>query len=136
MATPTVFNSDMLRDMMKAVEGFGPAQTLLVSRGMRAQMEVERRAAAPFATPDNTIYAGYTQSYAGFPVETIDIPPEQVFDWSGCRSPSRAKRRHARGIPQRVKVTHRERAFLIDKRALTDWSNRYDRMTMKMLLGE
>lgn len=36
----------------------------------------------------------------GMPV--FSIPPSYKEDWSGCRSPSRAKRRRARGFPQRV----------------------------------
>lgn len=36
-------------------------------------------------------------------VETIHAVGELVEDWSGCRSPSRAKRREWRGFPQHVK---------------------------------
>lgn len=139
MATPTTFNSDMLLEMMRAVNDIEPLPSLLVSRGMRARLEADHSANAPTFT-DNPIFPGYTPRYMGLPVETFDIPPEEVFDWSGCRSPSRAKRRHARGIPQRVKITYRERAFLFDRRVLNDiagsFDRMFDRMVVKMLYGE
>lgn len=135
MAIQTSMSADLLREMMRAIDDMKPAQSLLVSSGVRAQLEADHRANAPTLT-DNPIFAGYTQRYMGLPVETFDIPPEEVFDWSGCRSPGRAKRRHARGIPQRVKITYRERAFLFDRRVLTDFMNRFDRMAVKMLYGD
>jgi len=101
MATPTVFDSDMLRMLVEAVKDYEPRQSLLVST-----------------------------------VEVHDIPPEQVFDWSACRSPARAQRRYRQGHPQRVKISYRERAFLFDKRVLTYWTNSYERMAVKMMLGE
>ena len=136
MATQTTFTADMLKEMMKAVEDYRSSQSLFVSGGMRRQMEATVRSNAPTLT-DNPILSGYTESFLGIiPFETVDIPPEEVIDWSGCRSPSRAKRRHARGIPQRVKITYRERAFLLDKSVLTDFAIRFDRMAVKMLLVE
>lgn len=137
MATPTKFDSDMLRKMAEAVSACELRQSLLVSGGMLAQIKASSRANSP-AISSNPIFDGYgyQQSYMGFPVEVHDIPPEQVFDWSACRSPSRARRRYKQGHPQRVKITYRERAFLFDKRVLIDWTNRFDRMAVQMMLGE
>lgn len=67
------------------------------------------------------------------------LPPEEVFDWSECRSPSRAKRRYARGLLQRVKVAHNEVALLINEdtftRAAANAAERIDTMFMKQLYG-
>lgn len=116
MATPTTFTSDILKDMAKAIEDFRPRQSLMMSAGFRRALAKE---AAPIIVDGgNPLLSGYAQTYAGIPVEMFDIPPEEVIDWSGCRSPSRAKRRHARGIPQRIKVEYRERAYLINRNAL------------------
>jgi hypothetical protein len=74
--------------------------------------------------------------YLGMPFEVADIPPERVEDWSGCRSPARAKRRAKQGYPQRVTVTYRERAFLVDDRVLAGmrgFAGRLDRMMVKAL---
>lgn len=135
MATPSAFDGDMLRKMIEAVRTYEPRQSLLVSSGMLDRLKSAHSANAPTAV-GNPIFAGYQQSYAGFPVEVHDIPPEQVFDWSACRSPARAMRRYRQGHPQRVKITYRERAFLFDKRILTDWTNRYERMAVQMMFGE
>lgn len=119
MAMPSEFNSDMLKQMVKALEDFSPPpqQSLMMSAGFRRALAKE---APPIigAGERNPLFQGYTQSYVGIPVETFDIPPEEVIDWSGCRSPSRAKRRHARGIPQRIKIQYLERAYLINRDAL------------------
>ncbi len=117
MATPTTFTADMLAQMMKAVDEYAPRQSLLMSAGFRREVLAASKPAAPKGH-SNLLLGDYTQSYAGIPIETFDIPPEEVIDWSGCRSPSRAKRRHARGIPQRIKVEYRERAYLINRDAL------------------
>lgn len=69
------------------------------------------------------------------PIRTFDIPKQQRFDWSGCRSPSRAKRRHARGIPQRVKVTEHDVAYLVNEDALLHMRRGWERMTAKILYG-
>lgn len=135
MATPSAFDDDMLRKMIESVRTYEPRQSLLVSSGVLAQLKSAASSNASHAA-DNLIFHGYQQSYAGFPVEVHDIPPEQVFDWSACRSPARARRRYRQGHPQRVKITYRERAFLFDKRGLTDWVNRYERMAVQMMLGE
>lgn len=119
MATPSTFTADMLKDMAKALDDYKPRQSLLMSAGFKR----EAMARFPLARPDvsdNPLIADYTttQSFMGIPVERFDIPPEEVIDWSGCRSPSRAKRRHARGIPQRIKIELRERAYLVNRDAL------------------
>ena len=117
MAIPSEFNSDMLAQMTKALENYQPRQSPMMSAGFR-------RALAKEAPPimgtgeGNPLLQGYTQSFHGMEVEAFDIPPEEFIDWSGCRSPSRAKRRHARGIPQRIKIQYRERAYLINRDAL------------------
>lgn len=117
MAIPGEFNSDILKDMVKALDDWQPRQSLLMSAGFRKALAKE---SPPIigTGQGNSLLHGYTQSYAGFPVETFEIPPEEVIDWSGCRSPSRAKRRHARGIPQRIKIEYRQRAYLIARDAL------------------
>lgn len=143
MATPTAFTSDMLReivrDMDKLADGAGygasPMKSLLVSRGARERMMAEFRAAAPVSTGDQLV-SGFTQTFMGIPIEAVDIPPEEVLDWSGCRSPSRAKRRHAQGKPQRVKATYRDRAFLVDRRALMGLGRDLDRMMVQAFFDE
>jgi hypothetical protein len=119
MATPSEFNSDMLKQMVKALADFSPPprQSLMMSAGFRKALA---RETPPIigAGDGNPLLHGYTQSYVGIPVEPFAIPPEEVIDWSGCRSPSRAKRRHAQGIPQRIKIEYRERAYLINRDAL------------------
>lgn len=119
MATPSEFNFDVLKQMAKAMEDFSPPpqQSLLMSAGFRRALAKEAPTFAGVGD-SNPLFHGYTQSYAGIAVEKFDIPPEEVIDWSGCRSPSRAKRRHARGIPQRIKIEYRERAYIINKDAL------------------
>jgi len=119
MAVPSEFNSDMLAQMAKALEDYQPRQSLLMSAGFRrhAMARIPPSKPAGHSNPLLTDYT-ITQQFMGIPVERFDIPPEEVIDWSGCRSPSRAKRRHARGIPQRIKVEYRERAYLINRDAL------------------
>ncbi len=126
MATPSTFTADMLKDMAKALDEYKPRQSLLVSAGFRREAMAVIKPAVP-EVRDNPLFAGYTQSFVGLPVETFNIPPEEVIDWSGCRSPSRAKRRHARGFPQRIKIEHRERAYLINRDALAkSWGRELD----------
>jgi len=117
MATPTAFTADMLKEMAEALEDYQPRQSLLMSAGFREALAKEAPAIIGTGR-SNPLIEGYTQSYAGISIVPADIPPEEVIDWSGCRSPSRAKRRHARGIPQRIKVEYRDRAYLINRRAL------------------
>lgn len=117
MATPSVFTSDVLKDIMKTLDDFHPRQSLLMSAGFRKSLAKE---SPPIigTVQSNPLLQGYTQSYHGIEVVPVDIPPDEVIDWSGCRSPSRAKRRHARGIPQRIKIEYRDRAYLINREAL------------------
>ena len=126
MATPTTVTADMLNDIAKALDEYWPRQSLLTSAGFRREAVAAIKPAVPEVS-NNPLFARYTQSFVGLPVETFDIPPEEVIDWSGCRSPSRAKRRHARGIPQRIKIEYRERAYLINRDALAmRWGREMD----------
>ena len=133
--------SDMVTEMLKAAgdlvggeHAFRQRQTLLVSPGWKREML--GRMAKASASP--VIGAEYMVSrYMGMPFEVMDIPRERVEDWSGCRSPARAKRRAKLGHPQRVKVTYRERAFVVDKAALSlEVMGRFDRMAVEALFGE
>lgn len=119
MATPTTFTADMLKDMAKALEDYRPRESLMMSAGFRREVAARLPVVKPEISTD-PLMSDYTimQEFMGIPVETFDIPPEEVIDWSGCRSPSRARRRHARGIPQRIKIEYRERAYLINRDAL------------------
>lgn len=135
MATPTSLTADMLRDMAKLVEDYQPRQYLLASAGFRRELAKHAEFAAPRQS-HNPLFEGYALSYGGISTEPIDIPPEKVIDWSGCRSPSRAKRRHARGIPQRIKVELRERAYLIDRNKLTALARDLDARMIAAVLGK
>jgi len=44
-------------------------------------------------------------SLFGIPVVSSPYASALQFDWTGCRSPSRARRRYKQGHPQRVKIT-------------------------------
>ena len=128
-------NADMLRDMMRAINEYRPEpSTFLLSSGNRDAL---RRAAEPTfkLNNDNPLFAGQLASYHGFSLNVVDIPKEKVFDWSGCRSPARAKRRYAKGHPQRVKVTEREVAYLVDTSVLRRYADYTDRVIMKALIG-
>lgn len=52
----------------------------------------------------------------GLQVQTSLHMTREIVDWSGCRSPSRARRRMALGHPQRVvtRVVPRRDAVLVD----------------------
>lgn len=112
-----------------------PAPTFLLSSGNRDAL---RRAAGPTFDElnNNPLRDGLVNSYHGFAVTVVDLPKEKVFDWSGCRSPARAKRRHARGYPQRVKITERDVAYLVDASVLRGFAHDFDRMAMKALMGD
>ena len=122
MAIPTDgFTPEMLKKMAEMVNEYREPPNLFVSRGWRDALAVEARTFKPSrAELPNPLLTGYTTSYASIPCHVVDIPPEEVIDWSGCRSQSRAKRRHAKGIPQRIKITYRERAYLVDRKAIAD----------------
>lgn len=117
MATPPdTFSLDSIRTLLQAhPDLMSPRQSLFLSSGYRDAVKAEFSVAE-----SNPLYQS-AMSYVGIPVRTFDIPKQKVYDWSGCRSPSRAKRRHARGIQQRVKITERDVAYLIDERALSSW---------------
>jgi hypothetical protein len=137
MATPTDgFSGDLLKQIMqsiKSIEINQPRQSLLASAGFKRDL-VKHAELIKAPTDANPLMAGYTQSFAGIEIVPMTIPPEEVIDWSGCRSPSRAKRRHARGIPQRIKVEHRERAYLIDREAIaSSMAMRFERMALSAL---
>lgn len=121
-------------DMLAAIEQFKvmpPLQTLMVSPRMRASLEAEKFKTAPSLAP-----AEYSsKTFMGIGFEVCDIPPEVVYDWSGCRSPARAQRRHKLGYPQRVKITHKEVAYLVDKEALRRMTDDWERRAIKMMLG-
>lgn len=140
MAIPSVFTFDMLKEMQESIERLSNDsmmhKSLLVSPRMADELAKHfkhERKPSERSPYDN--FAGFTTSYAGFPVETFDIPPEITYDWSDCRSPSRAKRRHARGIPQRVKVIKSERAFLIS-RGVDALARRFEDSVVKLLYGD
>lgn len=124
MALTDKLTADLLKDIAKAFDDFKPRQSLLMSAGYKSAVTEKATTNRPIY--DDPLLAGYTQAYMGLPVETFDIPPEEVIDWSGCRSPSRAKRRHARGIPQRVKIEYRERAYLINRGAVRQFGRDID----------
>lgn len=133
MATPSDgFTPEMLKKMVEMVNEYREPPSLFVSRGWRDALAVKVPMLKPSTTePPNPLMVGYTTSYASIPFDVVDVPPEEVIDWSGCRSLARAKRRHAKGIPQRIKITYRERAYLVDRKALADMmSLRFERMAL------
>lgn len=139
MATPTDgFTPEMLKKMVEMVNEYREPQSLFVSRGWRDALAAKVPVLKPSVTQaPNPLMAGYTLSYASIPYDVVDIPPEEVIDWSGCRSPARAKRRHARGIPQRIKITYRERAYLVDRKAMADMMRvRFERMAYGEIMGK
>lgn len=135
MATPTAFTADMLKDMAKLIDDYQPRQSLLASAGFKREMARLHDMAAP-PLRANHLTVGRTQSYMGIEIVPVDIPPEEVIDWSGCRSPSRARRRHARGIPQRITIKRIERAYLINRDMIDKWARDLDaRMIAALMYG-
>lgn len=135
MATTTI-TADMLTQMAKDLDGLRDTRTFtaLMSKSVRDQIITLRNDSSPRI--DSPLLAGTTQHHLfGMPVVVADVPPLTEYDWSGCRSPSRAKRRHARGIPQRVKVVKTEVAYLIDQAALS-MRRELERRAVKILYGE
>lgn len=136
MATMTSMSDDLLREIMRAASAARPAQSLMISPRALNALKTEF---APYMVAEptlstNPIYAGYTTKFAGVPVEVVDIPPEEIVDWSGCRSPARAKRRRARGFPQRVKITYQERAYLFHRQALANrFEGEWERMAFSLI---
>ena len=119
MATPTTFDASLLKQMADEIMRCSapPSGRLFMPQAMRTALVAEcDQLHAPRGNP---LFAGLTETtFMGLPVEVADIPPQITYDWSGCRSPARAKRRHARGFPQRVKITKRDVAYLVDKAAM------------------
>lgn len=137
MAIPDAFTADMLRQISKSIADL-PTRTrydsVLMPRKMERQLRLESEAQGPRF--DNPLLAGATPGHLfGMKVVVADVPPQITYDWSECRSPSRAKRRHARGIPQRVKIIKTDVAYLIDQAAL-DMGRDWERRAMKVLFGE
>lgn len=137
MATPTDgFTPEMLKKMMEVVNEYREPPRLFVSSGWRDALAVKVPIMRPAETP-NPLMTGYTTSYASIPLDVVNIPPEEVIDWSGCRSPARAKRRHAKGIPQRIKIVHRERAYLVDRKAIENAMRlQFERMAYGEIMGD
>lgn len=127
-----------MEDMLAAIAKCEaqPMQTLMISRGLMRSMENAALNLEPTRTR-NPIFDGYRTrtTFMGFGVEVAEIPPETVYDWSECRSPARAQRRHKMGKPQRVKVGTRDVAYLVDKKAIGRISDAWDRHAIKMLIG-
>lgn len=132
MATGGTFTADMLRLIEKEFEKRPRFTDLMISPKWKDDL---LKVPTPRAAIDNPIHQGGL-AYSSIPYQVVDIPPEEVIDWSGCRSPSRAKRRHARGIPQRLKVSYRERAFMFDRDALLGFGREFDRRAVKILYGQ
>lgn len=61
---------------------------------------------------NNPRHNGAMSSMFGLNVVANEQCYREEFDWSVCRSPSRAKRRHAQGIRTRVKISHKPVAYL------------------------
>ena len=132
----SALSADVLRKMMDDLATrYEPQQSLLMSAGYRR--EISKMSASSFKTgADNPILAGGLASYHQIPFHVVDIPKEKVLDWSGCRSPARAKRRHAKGYPQRVKITERDVAYLVDPRVLQGFQLGWERMAVKLMMGQ
>lgn len=137
MAIPTEpLSAELVAEMVRSIETVSREEhlfgdRLFVSPRVRDQLPAWANESVP---ADNPILQGYTTSLVGLPVDVVDVPPEEVFDWSGCRSPSRAKRRYARGIPQKVKIERREVAYLVDSRAIAKMMGAtFDRMALTSL---
>ena len=131
MATPTdAFSMAKMVELLRHRKE-PPRQSLMLSSGYRDRLVAESPVREASTYP-NPIYTG-SLSYGTIPVRVVEIPKVPVYDWAGCRSPSRAKRRHAKGIPQRVKITMQDVAYLFDDRALSYLNSRYDGLVSKML---
>lgn len=137
MATPSTFTPDMLNQMADAIRDAPRsdfARSILMPKGMQRALVAHSEQLKPIPS-DNPLLAGADmRTFMGYDVIVADVPPQIRYDWSGCRSPSRAKRRHARGIPQRVKVIRDEVAYLIDRR-VADMCRQIDSELLRNVYG-
>ena len=62
----------------------------------------------------NPVLQGFMRLQDGMPIVVNPTLTVRHFDWSKCRSPSRARRRHRKGHPQRVTVTWKPLAFVME----------------------
>lgn len=125
--------AEMLQDMIRHINEPSPdIATLALAMSKRAVVGLKQDRAA--VMPHNPILTGGMETYMGIDIIQADIPKRQVFDWSGCRSPARAKRRHAMGHPQRVKITETEVAYLIDRASL-NFINRIESLSVAAIFG-
>ena len=125
----TPFTQSLLAEMAKVGRSPGRDYVLAGSKGAVASLMKYAESPAPAGMASQRPFADC--SLFGMQIKIADIPAEKVFDWSGCRSPSRARRRHAQGHPQRVKITEREVMYLMDRRAMEfrdGWERRVSRM--------
>lgn len=131
MATTDAFTMETMAELLKNWKE-PQTRSLLLSQGYRDKVETT----FPLRSAEyrNPLYSGGLASpYLSMNVRVMDIPKQKVYDWSACRSPSRARRRHAQGIPQRVKITECDVAYIFDERVLTDFTRRWDRSVAKIL---
>lgn len=129
----TSFSLDELQDMIaKEADGYRGPSRLLMSSAM--EQELKKEAKSYMYSPDyNLTEVRALTHFMGLPVTVTDALPDAItYDWSGCRSPSRAKRRHARGIPQRVKITKQPVAWIMERNLLSP----YERDVMRTLYGD
>lgn len=122
----TPMTSEFLRLLMDQIKGYQPPPNpiFVASPGLNAKLDamtIER------VSP--------TQFHQGIQIIEADIPKEKVYDWSGCRSPSRAKRRYAKGHPQRVKITEHEVMYMFHKEALA-FGREWERLAVKAYFGD
>lgn len=128
----TPFTSAMLDDMMRLVDFHQPPKMLLMPGNMAAEFSKFPTRPNEVIAPNRLTFGAGTSTYLGYDVRVADVPPRVDYDWSGCRSPSRAKRRHAIGHPQRVKITTTPVGYLISK----DMINGMERRMMSTLMGD
>lgn len=136
-ATP--FTDAMLSEMALFRRPPGRDYVLAASKGAVAYLMRDADSPSPVAFDGTAPQRRLTDfSLFGMQIKIADVPREKVFDWSDCRSPSRARRRHAQGHPQRVKITEREVMYLMDRRAMEfrdGWERRVAKMALDAALG-
>lgn len=137
MAIPTsTLTAETLAEMMKAAVDYMPRfDSVFASKGALTGLVKLRQDAAPSLFEQDLLSRGGGLTFMGIDVIQADIPKRKVFDWSGCRSPARAKRRHAQGHPQRVKVTEEDVVYLVDKSRL-DLLGRLEAISVRAIMGD